>query len=93
MPYCFIKTLFLELLLHSGYQGVCVSSGMNLNHLHYCTQWDLTVSHGYWKIGEHVFHLLAIHCRLHITQFGKHDGSLDDSEVNSRHKHENEGLS
>lgn len=54
-PYCFIKeTLFLELLLHSGYQGVCVSSGMNLNHLHCCTQWDLTRSHGYWKIGEHV---------------------------------------
>lgn len=72
VPYCFIKeTLFLELLLHSGYQGVCVSSGMNLNHLHCCTQWDLTISHGLLENrGACVFHLLAIHCRLISLRLG-----------------------
>lgn len=91
-PYCFIKeTLFLELLLHSGHPGSL------------CFQWDgpkpFALLHPmgsdnitWWSEnrGACVFHLLAIHCHSYLLDW-KTRWSLDDSEVNSRHKHESTG--
>lgn len=74
-----------------GIQVVCISSGMNLNHLPCCTQWGLTIPHGYWKIGEHVC-FTAWPFTVYSYFLGwKTWWSLDDSEVNSRHQHESTG--
>lgn len=74
-----------------GIRVVCVSNGMDLNRLHCCTQWDLTIPRGDWKIAEHVCFTSWPFTVYSYLLGWKTRWSLDDSEVNSRHKHESTG--